>query len=228
MSPQVDFFDRLLLLPLFQGIGRGEFFEIAERIRIGFQKVPAGEVLVRQDDSCAQLHFVLKGELCARHLSGNKHYVLSEWFDMPMVVQPENLFGFRTRFTHTFQAVTALHILKIEKAAVRDILFYYPTFRINYLNMVSTQVQQAGRNAWKRWPSDLESRFVHFLILRCARPAGRKELKIKMSQLSEELLATRLNVSRMLNLLQDRKLIVLHRERIEIPSFERLIMSGNH
>lgn len=226
MSAQVDFFERLLLLPLFQGIGRGEFFEIAERIRIGFQKVAAGDVLVHQDSLCDRLLFILRGELCARHLSGNKHFVLSEWMDMPMVVQPEHLFGLRTRFTHSFHAVTDLQVLKIDKAAVRDILFYYPTFRINYLNMVSSQVQQTTRNLWKQWPVDLEARFVYFLMQRCSRPAGRKELKIKMSRLAEELLSTRLRVSDMLNALEERKLIVLHRERIEIPSFETLLMGG--
>lgn len=226
MPAQVDFFERLLLLPLFQGIGRGEFFEIAERIRIGFQKVAAGGVLVHQDSQCDRLYFILKGELCARHLSVNKHFVLSEWMDMPMVVQPEHLFGLCTRFTHTFYAVTDLQVLKIDKAAVRDILFYYPTFRINYLNMVSSRAQQTTKSLWKQWPADLEDRFVYFLMQRCSRPAGRKELKIKMSRLAEEMLSTRLKVSNMLNALEERKLIVLHRERIEIPLFETLLMNS--
>ena len=37
-------FERLLLLPLFQGIGRSEFQEITGRIRMGFQKIPRGAV----------------------------------------------------------------------------------------------------------------------------------------------------------------------------------------
>lgn len=228
MIDKTNFFDRLLLLPLFQGIGRNEFFEIAERIRIGFQRIPAGELFIRQDAPCDKLYFVLTGEMQVRHQSDNKNYILSENLNIPMVLQPENLFGLRTRFTHTFQALTNLQVLRIEKAAVRDILFFYPTFRINYLNMVSTQVQYASRNIRKQCPADLENRFVSFLSTRCLRLAGHKELKIKMTQLAEELLATRLCVSRMLNSLEQRQLICLHRERIEIPLFENLIMRENH
>lgn len=224
MIDRNNFFDRLLLLPLFQGIGRSEFFEISERIRIGFQRIAAGEVFIRQDLTCDRLYFVLDGKMQASYRSDTKNYVLYEHLDQPMVLQAENLFGLRTRFTHTFQATTHLHVLKIEKTAVRDILFHYPTFRINYLNLVSTQAQHFGRTLRKHTPADLETRFVAYLSARCLRPAGHKTLNIKMTRLAEELLATRLRVSHMLNALEDRQLVRLHRGRIEIPRFESLIM----
>ncbi len=223
MQNRNPFFERLLLLPLFQGIGREEFWEIAERIRIGFQKLPGGAVIAGQDSSCEMLQFVLSGEVCVRQTSDDYAYMLSEYFAQPMVVQPEALFGMRTRYTRTFLASTATELLKIEKSAVRDILFYYPTFRINYLNMVSTQMQQATRLLWRSFPEKLHYRFVRFMAVRCLKPAGRKVLKIKMTQLAAELNATRLGVSNMLHDLQERGLLEIHRGHIVINSFERLM-----
>ena len=218
-----DFFDRLLLLPLFQGIGRGDFLEIAERIRLGFHNKSKGNVLVQQDEMCTGLTFILNGEVCSTKLSDHKDYELSEWINLPMVLQPESLFGLSTRYTRTFKAATDVQVLRVEKDAVRDILFYYPTFRINYLNLLSTRVQLAHRQLWKACPDDLNLRFVQFLNARCLRPAGRKELCISMNVLADELLATRLNVSKMLNALAAEHKIELKREKIVVPNMEHLM-----
>ena len=225
MQPKSVFFERLLLLPLFQGIGKTEFWEIAERIRIGFQKLSREALIVEQDTPCDVLHFILSGNICVRQTSNEHTYILYEYFDQPMVIQPEARFGLRTRYTRTFSTTSSTELLKVEKAAVRDILFYYPTFRINYLNMVSTQMQQASLLLWRATPNHLNNRFVRFLINRSLRPAGHKVLKIKMEQLAWELNETRLNVSRMLHDLQDKKLVEMRRGNIVIPSFEALIQN---
>ena len=219
-----DFFDRLLLLPLFQGIGRGDFAEIAERIRLGFQKKAKGSVLAKQDELSTGLFFVLSGEVCAHKLSDFNDYELFEWLNMPLVLQPECLFGLSTRYTRTFTATSDVQMLRVEKDAVRDILFYYPTFRINYLNLLSTRAQLSSRLLWRNVSKDLRSRFIQFLSARCLRPAGRKELHIGMIALADELLATRLRVSQMLNNLAEEGLVELHRENIVVPNMERLLM----
>lgn len=223
MMMKPDFFEKLLLLPLFQGIGRNEFLEIAERIRIGFQKKAKDVEFICQDSFCDSLYFVLDGELCVRRVSDNRNYVFFEWMNQPMVIQPECLFGLRTRYSRSFQAMGTVYLFELEKPAVRDILFNYPTFRINYLNLVSTQMQQTAGFLWKRIPQSVEERFIHFLRIRSLRPAGRKELRIEMIPLSEELGTTRLNVSKMLKGLRDSRLIEMKRGKIIIPSFENLL-----
>ena len=115
-------FERLLLLPLFQGIGRSEFQEITGRIRMGFQKIPRGAVIASQDSVCDALYFVLGGEVAAQKTSDDRSYSLIEWFAQPMVIQPDRLFGMRPRYSRTFMATTTLQLLRVDKAAVRDIL----------------------------------------------------------------------------------------------------------
>lgn len=218
-----EIFDRLLLLPLFQGIGRKDIQEISGQFRMEFRRRAKRSVIVRQDEACNCLFFVLGGEVCIQRESGNGNYRLCEWSDLPMVVQPESLFGLSTAYARTYAAVTEVDVLRVEKEVVRDILFQYPTFRINYLNLLSTRAQFANRVVWHSVPEDLRLRFVQFVAVRSLRLSGRKELCIGMEALSQELLATRLNVSRMLNGLQDEGLIELRRSRIAIPKLEMLV-----
>ena len=116
MTMKPDFFERLLLLPLFQGIGRNEFLEIAERIRIGFQKKAKDVEFICQDSFCDSLYFVLDGELCARRVSDDRNYVFFEWMNLPMVIQPECLFGLRTRYSRSFQATGTVYLFELKKA----------------------------------------------------------------------------------------------------------------
>jgi CRP-like cAMP-binding protein len=218
-------FDKLLSLPLFQGIGRGEFEEIMARIRLGVKKAPSRTVLVREGASCNSLFFIINGAVFSEQYSDKRNYSLLEWFEAPFVLQPESLFGLTTRYTRTFTAVTAVYYIEVDKRSIGDILFNYPTFRFNYLNLLSKQAQQTGRRLWQSIPLTDNAKFLHFLTCRIAHPAGRKELHISMSELAQELQISRQRISQMLRALEGKGELILGREKIEIPAFERLLQS---
>ena len=223
MIPGENFYPRLLQLPLFQGIGRGDFWEIAEQVRIAFHRLEAGKVLVRSGDPCRSLIFVMKGTLCAQRSDERHRYTFIEYLNQPMVVQPECLFGLSTQYTRTFTVVENIQYFEIQKEDVRDVLFNYETFRINYLNLLSRYTQYATRRLWKSASESINERFQHFVQARAMYPAGRKELHIRMEDLADELLATRLRVSDLLRQLQSEGLIISRRGRIEIPALEKLL-----
>ena len=218
-----NFFDRLLLLPLFQGIGRNDFWEIAEQTRISFHSCEADTRLVEQDAPCESLLFIMNGKLCAARTNDSHTYTLREYMERPDVLQPESLFGPITHYTRTYTAITPVQYFEIKKRDVHDRLLLYPTFRINYLNLLTRQAQHSLRHLWQTTPEALSQRFIHFVHARSLRPAGPKELTIKMQDLATELLTTRLNVSYMLRELEAEQLIWTHRGRIEIPQFEKLV-----
>lgn len=208
-------------------MGKSEFWKIAEKVRFDFRKYPSGSTIVEQGDTCTHLIFIINGHVQAIRRSDHYNYTLHEWLPSPTVLQPANLFGLTTRYTRAYQADGEVQALRVEKRAVCDVLLNYSTFRYNYLNLLSLQMQQTERRLWAPLPPDLTRRFVVFLAERCERIAGRKELDIKMEQLADELDATRLNVSRMLNNLQAQNLIVLKRERILLPVFQNLLQAGS-
>ena len=103
MIPGENFFPRLLQLPLFQGIGRGDFWEIAELVRIAFHRLEAGKVLVREGDPCHSLIFVMRGTLCAQRSDDRHRYTFLEYLNQPMVVQAACPLGLSTQYTRTFR-----------------------------------------------------------------------------------------------------------------------------
>jgi CRP-like cAMP-binding protein len=68
----------------------------------------------------------------------------------------------------------------------------------------------------------LEEKFASFLLNRCQRADGEKYLQITMEDLANLINETRINVSRMLNDLQQKGLLQLKRKEIYIPALDKL------
>lgn len=217
------FFQRLVNIPLFQGISRDDFINIASKVHFDFKTYKPGETIINADEPCSHLVCVINGTITQELRSDDGSYLFRELIDRPSALQADRLFGLRPRYCADFIAQRDTSVLTIPKHEVRDILFTYVTFHINYLNTVCSAKQQWENRLWKPLPNPLEARFVHFLMTRSSRPAGHKELKIGMVDLASELITTRLNVSKMLNKLKDDNLIYLTRGLIVIPELEKLI-----
>lgn len=216
-------FERLLELPLFQGLSRSEIYALAEKVKMDFRRQPKGHCFARQDEACTSLRFVLNGEVCVVNSSMGQAMKLSEWLSAPMVLQPECLFGWTQRYTRSFYAASTLQTLVIDKAAVRDLLFLYPAFRINFLNIISTRAQQAEQRLWHITDNSLRQRLLQFVTSRCLYPAGKKEISVNRNTLAERLQVTPRNLSAVLREMQAAGWMELHRERIVIPQLERLL-----
>ena len=100
----------------------------------------------------------------------------------------------------------------------------FEIFRINLLNLISTQTQKNNRRLFRVPPKTLSERITRFFESHCIRPAGEKMFYIKMTRLAEEMNVKRIYVSNALNEMQNLKLIKLYRGRIHIPSLEKLII----
>lgn len=220
---ETEFFHKLVNIPLFQGISRDDFVSIAEKIHFDFRNYKPGETIVYADDSCKELVCIISGTVNREMRADDGSYFFREMIDRPTVIQPDRLFGLRPRYSATYYAVKDTCVLSIPKHEVRDFLFGFVTFHINYLNIVCTSQQTWESRLWKQLPDPLEERFVHFVFCRSSRPAGHKELEIGMMELAKELVTTRLNVSKMLKKLKEDDLIYLKRGYIVIPEFEKLV-----
>ena len=220
----LQIYDQLLKFALFQGLSRDNLAQVAGQTKFGFLKVAAGQVVVSEDDACTQLYFMLSGLLRADTRSDDRSYSVVEQLQAPFILQPEAVFGYNQRYTHTFRAQADCSFITISKDEVLRLSEEFLVFRLNLLNLYATQSQKLLRQPWRHRPDTLADRIVRFLSQHCIYPAGPKTFYILMTQLADELGDSRLDISRALNQLQRDGLLHLHRGRIEVPHMEHLLM----
>ena len=218
----LQLYDKLIELPLFIGISTDELSDIVGQTKFGFHKLAVDRPLVSTDDKCTQLFFLMSGTLRVVSYADNYRYRIEEELSAPAVIQPEHLFGLQQRYTKDFIARTDCSLLSLDKAEVLRLLDSYLIFRLNLLNSISMQAQRMSRIPWRQQSSDIRQQFVNFLRLRCLTQAGCKVLRIRMEELAKELHQSRLNVSRMLNALQNEGLLTMSRGIIIVPQLETL------
>ena len=197
---------------------------MAGQTKFGFQKMAPGTTVVKEDETCAQLLFLVSGSLLVTTPSDTRSYAVTEHLSAPWLIQPESLFGAHPRYTGTIRTETESHFILLSKDEVLRLLDDFLIFRLNYLNLLSTQLQRRGRWPWRNSPATLRQRIIRFFLDHCLYPAGHKQFSILMNQLAQEVGDSRLDVSRVLNTLQTEGLVNLRRGQIEIPSLERLII----
>lgn len=133
----------------------------------------------------------------------------------------------QTRYTATYRARRDVNVVTIDKSFVLSELNNYEIFRLNYLNILSNRAQVAYDKLWNNHIGSIQDKILNFLLLRAMKPEGEKVLKIKMEDLASLIDETRINVSKALNEMQEKGLVLLSRKEISIPSLEKLIEANN-
>ena len=220
----LQIYDKLLQFSLFQGMSRDDLELVAGHTRFGFVKVQQGKTVVKEGAACTHLYFLINGTIRVESRSDDHSYTVIEQMQAPYILQPEAIFGYHQRYTHTFQTETSVSLLRLDRQEVVRLSNQFLVFRINLLNIFATRTQKLSQQLWHHYPETLDERIVRFIAQHCIHPAGHKTLHILMNQLALELGDSRLDVSRALNRLQDKGLLTLYRGRIEIPFMEKLLM----
>jgi CRP-like cAMP-binding protein len=200
-----------------------DFTDILEKVKIHFNKYEPGSCLVRQDTPCNQLIFVLDGEVQIESNDKTHKYTLWENFKSPNVIEPYSLFGMRPYFTASYTAVTEVNTLNIDKSYILNELCRYEVFNLNYMNMLSNRSQVIYNKLWNSHIGKTRDKIINFLLLRCMTPYGAKKLSIRMEDLARLIDDTRINVSNVLNDLQNRGLIQLGRRTFSIPELREVV-----
>lgn len=75
------------------------------------------------------------------------------------------------------------------------------------MNFISNRAQNLYGRLWDEAYTDIEDKIIHFILVHAERMQGEKIMKIKMDDFARCVDDTRLNVSRVLNSLQEQKLL---------------------
>lgn len=216
-------YSSLLALPLFQGMSHSDLEKVIAHTRLAFHKFSPGKTIITEGQLCNELFFFISGEIEVSTKADDHSYYMTEFLTGPEILDLERLFGLNQHHLRTFKANQVCSCMSIEKEAVLDLLNAFEIFRINFLNILSTQVQKQGHQPWQKVPQDLRQFIIRFVMSHCLRPAGRKILHIKMAQLARELNDSRIDISHQLNRMCDEGVLHLYRGRIEIPALELLL-----
>lgn len=220
--PENRIYNNLLALPLFLGMSRKDLQQAAGQTRFDFRKIAQGETIVTEGEPCTHLYFLLDGDIMVKTYSTDRSYCIEEEIHAPETFQSERIFGLHPHFTHTYIALHDCSLLCLGKQDVMKLATRFDIFRINLLNLVSTQSQKHNIRTRQSPPKTLEERIVRFIESNCVSPSGEKTIHIKMTRIAEEVNDSRLDVSKALNHLQNQGLIQLFREQIYIPALEKL------
>lgn len=215
-------YDTLLQLPLFQGLGKNDFTDIIEKVKLHFTNYKEGETIACQGGKNNQLLFLLKGEIMSERKDRQGRYLWYEFFKDPMVIEPYSLFGMYPILTQSYIAATYVDFVSIDKRYILEVLGKYEIFQLNYLNILSNRAQMFQNRLLNAKGNTLKERICQLLLFQAEQPNGRKILKISMEGLAEMLNETRLSVSHSLNELQDSGLILLKRKAIVIEELKKL------
>lgn len=226
MRTEVTMYDKLLLLPLFQGLGKQDFTMILEKAKFHFQKYSIGQLIVKNGSSCNALLFILDGKVVSERQDEKRMYSLSEYFDIPFVIEPYSLFGMYPTYTSTYTALTEVSAVSIEKADILSVLNKFEIFQMNFLNLLSNQAQSLTLRLWNIHSETTLDKIINFLRRRCLTLEGEKKLRIRMEDFAVLTGETRINISKELNMLKAKELISLSRKEITIHDLGALINSA--
>ena len=216
--PENRIYNNLLALPLFLGMSRKDLQQAAGQTRFDFRKIAQGETIVADGDPCTHLYFLLDGDIMVKTYSTDRSYCIEEEIHAPETFQSERIFGLHPQFTHTYIAQQDCSLLCLGKQDVMKLATRFDIFRINLLNLVSTQSQKHNIRTRQSPPKTLEERIVRFIESNCVSHYGEKTIHIKMTRIAEEVNDSRLDVSKALNHLQNQGLIPVSYTHLTLPT----------
>lgn len=203
-----------------------DLVEILGHMPLGFHKFEEGEVVVRAFSPCTQLLFITDGTVSVTTEPASRHYSIEENFEAPYLPEPERVFGLHQHFTRTVTASSSCNCISISKENAMQLLSRFSIFRINLLNILSTQSQRLQQRIYMPQGQTLSQRLANFLAGRCIRASGTKVFHTKMRLLSMELSADRRVISAVLHNWADAGLITMSRGCIKVEAMERLIQEA--
>ncbi|MCD8297684.1 MAG: Crp/Fnr family transcriptional regulator [Prevotella sp.] len=215
--------ERLLELPLFQGMGKNDLEQIISKSKFRYLTLQKGKTIVNEGDMCDKFFFLMEGEISSTKCADDNGYCVVEKLSAPDILQPERIFGLVQRYTRTFKTVTECNFICLGKREMLSLSDNYQIFRLNLLNIISTRSQRLTTRPWHTQPKSIRQKIMRFIEERSLRPAGEKTICIKMERLGHEIGESRLNVSHELNAMHDEGVIQLRRSEIHVPALERLI-----
>ena len=94
---RIPLYGKLMELPMFQGMSKDDLAAVLGQTRFDFAQKKAGATIVRAEEECTHLYFLLSGRMEVSAQAHDNGYTFTEDIGAPYILQPENLFGISPR-----------------------------------------------------------------------------------------------------------------------------------
>lgn len=215
-------YTQLTQLSLLQGMNAADIAQIQKQALI-YDTVGTNVVICKQGEVCTKLHLLLKGSMIRKAVSPNGDYEFEELIQAPWIIEPESLYGLHCAYSSHYTTREICTLMVLSKHEMAKLFTRNDIFRMNYLNLLSADIQRQRESQLLPFTSSAPLRIIHLISTLSSVPNGSKTFRIKMDDLSQYMNETRLNVSRILNQWKDMNLVKLQRKEIQIPRLENLI-----
>ncbi len=136
-----NMFDKLLYLPLFQGVSHERLSATVEKVPFHFLKFKRGDKIIDRGDECTHVRFIISGRVRMVYESRSLKFSISHELVGPEVIAPDYLFGLDTCYPFTLKAIEECGILQVSKNDYVEMLQSDKVFVYNILNYLSRNSQ---------------------------------------------------------------------------------------
>lgn len=157
-------YEVLMQLPLFKGVSYDCISNIVTKTPFHFLKYPQGETIVKPEDPCTHIKFVISGSVRVTTTNDDERFKLLQTLKAPDVLAPQYLFGHHTRYPALVIAREPTGILQLSKHDYVKILQSDEVFLYNYLNLLCMSSQKAMDGMLKLTHGSLEDRLAFWVI----------------------------------------------------------------
>ena len=210
-------------MPFLQGVNGIDLARIEDRTRIDYVHYTSNNgTIIRQGAPCQNLMFLASGQLSRTYQHPDELFTYTEKINSTHIVEPESLFGERPQYKASYATDLECDLLLMPKGDVIQTMMSNDTFRMNYFNALTENVNKREQQLMEWWPKNTIGKICQFLRNITLIPEGEKILAIKMKDLAAIIDETRLNVSKALNTMEENGMLSLHRKEIYISDIALL------
>ncbi len=216
-----NIFDKLLHLPLFQGVSQERLQETIEKVPFHFLKFRKGEKFLSCGDECTHVRFIVSGRVKMEYESKVLKFKISHELEAPEVIAPDYLFGLDTAYPFSVKAIENCGILQLTKLDYVTMLRSDNVFLFNILNYLSRNSQTRKSQLLNLNNASVQERLAMLVSAFTSQRAQNITMTFRQRDLCRLLGARRPALINAISTLKDNGLI-------EMPDSATIIITNRH
>lgn len=141
-SENVNMFDKLMELPLFQGASHEQISALVAKIPFHFLKFSDGQRIIASGSASTHLRFIVSGKARSVTSGAAARVAVAQTLSAPNVVGADFMFGREPAYPFDLYAVGDCGMLQLSKADYMSIVRSDDVFLFNILNYLSRNAQK--------------------------------------------------------------------------------------